>query len=280
MKIRIVSGLMMAALVMAVVMYMPLWGLKIAVACVVALAARELAHMFFPGSRGARLWMAGLSVALALGVMFASQRFFFWALAIPLALMLIFSFHLFRPHASFESLLPQLSQSLLGVLYLGLLPAFWGLIAELRHGQAWLLLVLGATFGADTGAYLIGKRWGRHKLAPRVSPGKTLEGFVGGWVFSLAACVIWKFLAYRNVSLFDCAALGTLIGFVGPLGDLSESMIKRSLHVKDSGQLIPGHGGMLDRIDALLFTGPVAYYYVVLTGLGMKAPALESLLHL
>ncbi len=115
---------------------------------------------------------------------------------------------------------------------------------------------------ADTGAYFTGHLIGKHKLAPLVSPGKTVEGFIGGIVASILAAFFCKFIFWREFAFVPCLILGTLIGIVGPIGDLSESLIKRSVNVKDSGQFIPGHGGLLDRVDALLFTAPTVYYYV------------------
>jgi phosphatidate cytidylyltransferase len=139
--------------------------------------------------------------------------------------------------------------------------SFLGLIRDLPVGAAWLFIVLATTFGADTGAYFFGHLLGKHKLAPRVSPSKTVEGLVGGLIFSIALAFGFKYLIINNFSIRDCLWVGGIAGLVGPIGDLCESLIKRSVGVKDSGDLIPGHGGILDRVDALLFTAPVVYYY-------------------
>ena len=113
----------------------------------------------------------------------------------------------------------------------------------------------------DTGAFYVGRTLGRHKLAPRISPGKTVEGAIGGFVMALAAGVACKFIFFPEVPLVHVLALGAVLGTVGQLGDLAESMLKRGSNVKDSGTLLPGHGGMLDRIDSYLFCAPVLYYY-------------------
>ena len=124
-----------------------------------------------------------------------------------------------------------------------------------------VFLLAATTFNADTGAYFAGHLFGRHKLAPKVSPGKTVEGLVGGIIGSLIAAFLCREIFWEEFRILDCWIVGILVGIIGPLGDLSESLVKRSLGVKDSGQLIPGHGGLLDRLDALLFTAPLVYYY-------------------
>ncbi len=147
-----------------------------------------------------------------------------------------------------------------GALPLGLLP----LLRARPEGAWWVLLLCALTWLNDTGAYFVGHAFGRHKLHPRVSPGKTWEGFAGGLVFSLLAAFGVRWIALRGLGALDCVVLGGVAGFVGPLGDLTESLFKRACGVKDSGRLMPGHGGMLDRIDALIFNTPVVYLYVVL----------------
>lgn len=147
-----------------------------------------------------------------------------------------------------------------GGLYIGWMG---GHLVALRNGPdgiQWLLLSLIITWSADTGAYLIGSTWGRRKLAPRISPGKTVEGTVGGWFTGVVAGGMLAGLL--GLGTVHGLGLGALIGVASPLGDLGISMIKRQVGAKDSGRLIPGHGGMLDRIDSVLFTVVIGYYYV------------------
>jgi phosphatidate cytidylyltransferase len=120
------------------------------------------------------------------------------------------------------------------------------------------------TWGNDTGAYAFGRTMGRHKLYPKVSPGKTWEGFFGGMIVATALALAAKATFFPSLSWIDAIALGIPTSILGPIGDLSESMIKRAYGVKDSGKLIPGHGGLLDRVDALLFNAPFIYLYAVL----------------
>jgi phosphatidate cytidylyltransferase len=147
-----------------------------------------------------------------------------------------------------------------GGLYIGWMGGYLVALRQVPDGLQWLLLALFITWSADTGAYLVGSNWGRRKLAPKLSPGKTIEGTVGGW---LTGIVIGGLLAgLMGLGVLHGLVLGALIGVASPLGDLGISMMKRQVGAKDSGHLIPGHGGMLDRIDSLLFTIAVGYYYV------------------
>jgi phosphatidate cytidylyltransferase len=133
-------------------------------------------------------------------------------------------------------------------------------LRQVRDGLQWLLLSLLITWSTDTGAYLIGSNWGRRKLAPRLSPGKTIEGTIGGWATGI---VIGGLVAWMlGLDVVHGLVLGALIGVASPLGDLGISMMKRQVGAKDSGHLIPGHGGALDRIDSILFTVVIGYYYV------------------
>jgi phosphatidate cytidylyltransferase len=128
---------------------------------------------------------------------------------------------------------------------------------------AWVvLLVVFSTWACDTGAYLIGHMLGRHKLAPAVSPGKTVEGAAGGWACALVMALLAGLL--MGLDLRIAALLGAVVGVLAQVGDLCESAFKRELGIKDFGGVLPGHGGVLDRFDSLLFTAPVVYYVLAL----------------
>ena len=113
----------------------------------------------------------------------------------------------------------------------------------------------------DTGAYYTGRAIGRHKLAPRVSPGKTIEGAIGGFVMAVVAGLVCRLAFFPEIPISHALALGAILGAIGQVGDLAESLLKRGSNVKDSGKLLPGHGGMLDRVDSILFCAPVLYFY-------------------
>jgi phosphatidate cytidylyltransferase len=127
---------------------------------------------------------------------------------------------------------------------------------------AWLVLyVIAVTWSTDTGAYFAGVRWGKRPLAPRVSPKKTIEGSAGGLLAATLMSLAWGL--WIDLPWWHCAFLGPVLGALGQIGDLCESALKRDMGIKDFGTLLPGHGGILDRFDSLLFTAPVAYYYFV-----------------
>lgn len=154
--------------------------------------------------------------------------------------------------------------TLLPVWYVGLMLGHLGLLREGRDGAWWIFLVLVITWSYDTGAYFGGRLFGRHPFMQHVSPKKTVEGVAGGLLLSAVAGLAT--VPAIGITLWQALLLGLSLGIVAQAGDLVESMIKRQTGVKDSGGLIPGHGGLLDRIDSLLFTGVLAYYLAVLLG--------------
>jgi phosphatidate cytidylyltransferase len=151
---------------------------------------------------------------------------------------------------------------LAGVLYVGLLGQHAVALRELDDGRDWLLLALFTTFATDTGAYAVGRLIGRHKLAPRISPAKTVEGSIGGLVAGAVTAGALGLLLGLDAPAATLFALGAAAAVAGEAGDLVESLIKRSVQIKDMGALFPGHGGMLDRLDSLLFVIPLVYYAV------------------
>jgi phosphatidate cytidylyltransferase len=138
------------------------------------------------------------------------------------------------------------------------------LLSQPSEGLAWLVLIVAATWMTDSAAYLGGRAFGRHKMAPVLSPKKTIEGGATGVIFGALTGAGVVALLGLPVPVYVGGAIGLLVSAVGQTGDLAESLIKRDLGIKDMGNLIPGHGGILDRIDALLFTLPVGYYLILL----------------
>lgn len=139
----------------------------------------------------------------------------------------------------------------------------WLAFLNIPPGAAWVYMVFAVTWLQDTGAYLVGRSWGRHRMAPYLSPKKSWEGAAGGFVASVLAAVLAKLLLGLPIGYGMAVVLGAVGGVVGPLGDLAESLIKRQIGVKDASNLIPGHGGILDRADSMLFTAPVLYYLII-----------------
>jgi phosphatidate cytidylyltransferase len=150
--------------------------------------------------------------------------------------------------------------SLAGLLYVGLLGQHAVALRELPDGSAWVFLAIFTTFATDTGAYTVGRAIGRRKLAPRLSPAKTVEGAIGGLITGALAAWLLAWVLGLDHPAPALLLLGAAAAVAGQAGDLAESLIKRSIGIKDMGTLFPGHGGMLDRLDSLLFVIPLVYY--------------------
>ena len=182
------------------------------------------------------------------------------ALAATTAVLLATSMWSANPLASDVAVI-----GLSSLCYVGILMGHTLLLQQLPDGRGLLLFLLGVTWAGETAAYAVGSLVGRHKLAPRISPGKTVEGAVAQFVVSGLAA--W---ALRGIvpgwSEVQTLGAGLLLGSVGQVGDLAESAIKRSVGAKDAGGAIPGHGGLLDRIDGLLFNIPALFYYAGVLG--------------
>ena len=182
----------------------------------------------------------------------------------------------YRPEQSDEkkSYPVGLAYLILGPIYVGFLLSHALMIREIslpeiadtrltEIGVSWLLFALLSTFAVDTGAYIVGRSIGKRPIAPSISPNKTWEGSVGGWVSALVAAVALGQLLELNINVWQQIVIGAVVGVVAQWGDLLASKLKRITGVKDTGSIIPGHGGMLDRLDSLLFTLPAVYYLIV-----------------
>ena len=155
-----------------------------------------------------------------------------------------------------------LAKLVLGLGLISLAGSHLPLFFALPHGFSWLAILTVITVASDTGAYYCGTRWGRTKLCPGVSPGKTVEGLLGGLAASLGCTFLAGGLLLPGASAPRLAGAALALTMLGVGGDLTESIVKRSCRVKDSGSLLPGHGGVLDRIDSLLAAGPALYYLI------------------
>ncbi|HEY0591482.1 MAG TPA: phosphatidate cytidylyltransferase [Thermoanaerobaculia bacterium] len=162
-----------------------------------------------------------------------------------------------------EEALPATAVCVLATLYVGMLG---GALIRLRTdfegvGPQLVFFLLITVWAADAGAYYVGRKFGKHRLSPRVSPKKSVEGLVGGVATSLLAAAVVHFTFFPELPLLHAIGAAFILSIMGVIGDLAESMWKRSAAVKDSGALIPGHGGFLDRVDSILFTAPILYAY-------------------
>jgi phosphatidate cytidylyltransferase len=238
----------------------PAWLGVAVVAVVLALALVEFFSLLEARRiRPMRLVGGLLAAALFLDVAYPGR---FPLPFVPLGLLLLLILMLGR--ASDPGAVPAAAGTLLGAAYVG---GLGGAIGALRvlppspEGSWRLVLLLAIVMVSDTLAFFVGHAVGRHRLAPAVSPGKSVEGALGGVVGGMIGAVVVRQLGLPHVPLAHALVLGAAVAAMGVVGDLDESLLKRWAGVKDSGALLPGHGGMLDRIDGLLFGAPVLYYY-------------------
>ena len=254
---RIVVALVLLPAVLGIV-WLGGWWL-----CAVALVGGLMAlHELYVMGRGLRPIVLGGFVGLVLTLLGAQLGDVTWMLggmfATILVAFILYGFSDARPSAT-----ASISLTLLGVVWVG---GGLGCLMLLRaipeDGRLVIFTVLLAVFADDTAAYFVGRTIGRHKMAPRISPGKSWEGFIGG---TIAAMAVAFFAMYDQGYLTDleAVALGATVAFSSTLGDLFESAIKRDLGVKDSGRVLAGHGGVLDRVDSILWAGPAAFYLVL-----------------
>jgi phosphatidate cytidylyltransferase len=228
-----------------------------------AVAAMLALHELYGMTRALRpVVLAGY--AGTLGALVGAEWGPEWALA---GFLSTFGFaFVFKGLAGVRPTTVSVAATVLGAAWIGLGLAHMILIREIpEHGTLAALTVLFAVFAADTAAFMAGRLFGRHKLAPKTSPGKTWEGLAAGTV----AAVLVPFFALYEEGFLDVPeslALGGVIAVAAPIGDLFESALKRDAGVKDTGRLLLGHGGMLDRVDALLFAGVASYYLLLAVG--------------
>jgi phosphatidate cytidylyltransferase len=176
--------------------------------------------------------------------------------------MTCLSVYLFSDPGLRKNVIEDTAKVALGFLYIGLPLSLLVLMDRAPRGNVWIFFLLTVIFLGDTGAFYCGRLLGKHKLYVTVSPGKTWEGAVGGFVVSVLAGIFFSQIFDLHDSVATIAAVSGVLSIVGQVGDLAESMIKRNYGVKDSGKILPGHGGFLDRVDSLLFAIPVCYAFV------------------
>jgi phosphatidate cytidylyltransferase len=252
----------------AAIIWLPSWAFFIVVGAAVVLAAHELLSMARAAGIPAGRWVPLIALA---GVLASSWR---WgatgmAVAAVTAVLVIPTVQLAHPRAP-EGSLAGAAVAALTVLYTGLCGACLGWIRVLPDGDLGIRLLfffLATIWIGDSGAYYFGSNLGRHRMSPRISPNKTWEGLTGGVVATLAAAAVSKIVLGLPFAWTHMAALAVILAVAAPVGDLIESQFKRDMKVKDSSTLIPGHGGLLDRTDSLLYAAPPVLGYLLAVGL-------------
>ena len=255
------GGIGLAVLVPAVVFGGPI-AVHVLVPVAMAICLYEYARMAFPTSwPGAFGWLVGSTVlpyAAALYVGF-DVAWVVWALVVVVTSTRV----VLRPGASLDAAFADLGRYVFGVAWIGLL-VFLPLLRDLSDGLGWVFLALALAWLSDTGAYFAGRAFGRTQLHEALSPKKTVEGYVGGLVAAVAGAGFFAWLLIPALGVADVLIVGVGVGTLGVVGDLAESLVKRATGVKDAGNIMPGHGGLLDRVDSLLFVAPALYGYAML----------------
>ncbi|MGQ9745615.1 MAG: phosphatidate cytidylyltransferase [Dissulfurimicrobium sp.] len=229
-----------------------------------ALCLKEYFAMTFPGTR--YIGWPGVIIGL-LPVLSVIIRHKPGAIVIGLYLALLCSILIFISSIKrWPNPLLTLGTFLMGAFYIGMCAAHFILIRSLEAGKEWVFFLLCVIFAGDIGAYYTGSAIGRHKLCPVLSKGKTIEGAIGGLISSIIIGSCVGAVLFNRLGLWFIGVVAAVLGIVGQVGDLAESLIKRSSGVKDSGSLLPGHGGIFDRIDALLLATPLMYWILQLNG--------------
>ena len=250
------------------VIYLGSWVYLIFIAAMLSIAAREFVQLFQAVKLEPAVWLAvGSTAAIAVGR---------WVLGIEgsaailtLAALAGLSYHLVCYERGRDRAASDFTVSLAAVLYIGWVGAYMISLRALPDGMWWVLTVLPAVWLADTAAYMVGVRIGRHKITTRLSPKKSWEGYLAGVAVAIPGTMLLTMLfrsmgAGEAMTPLNGGLLAAGISVFCILGDLGESMIKRQVGVKDSGDLLPGHGGIFDRIDSWLWAGVIGYYIITL----------------
>ncbi len=260
-RARLATAAVAIPALLALIFLAPAWGWGLVVLVVALLGLVEYLWLALPGRAGNRvvgLLLGAAVIAAALSAP-APGRLMSAGLSLLVAGGLIYVLVL---RADIERGLADLGLLTVGVLYTGLLLPHFYWLHQLADGPQWVTFVIAIGMAGDSGGYFVGHALGRHKLIPRVSPGKTVEGALGIILFSLAAGAAGKLILLPASQWGEILGLSFAMAVIGQLGDLAESVMKRSFGAKESGWIFPGHGGVLDRIDSLLFPVTLVYYYV------------------
>lgn len=265
---RVLTALVGAVFLILLICYGGAVGIFILSSALSLAMIQEFSVMVFSGAdrEEKRYILLFVSLILSLAsLIFSRSEYEF----LVLSFLGLFTYYLFsaRSHeANLTDHFKELMFSIFGLLYLALLPTYLQKIHGGPDGVHWTIVFLLMNWSADTGAYFAGKKYGRTKLYPLISPKKTREGLAGGLVTALAVTLLYKVIFFHGMGWFSVIFVPLLVGSVAQVGDLCESFLKRAFAYKDSGSILPGHGGFLDRFDGVVFSLPIMYACIRLLG--------------
>ena len=266
MKTRLMAGLIGLAVILPLLFLGPPLAVELLVLVATAIALWEFAGIALPGQQRlafAAMGPAGLLTHMA--IVWGADASVLPTMAVSTLGCLLFG--LFAVPDTDKGATAA-TRMVMGILYIGVLFSYLSAVRHLDHGVTWVFVSLLLAWLGDTGAYFAGRFFGKAKLLERISPKKTWAGVWGGVALSVACAIGMAAASSPDIPLVHAGALGAIISVVGVIGDLIESMFKRASGIKDSGGIMPGHGGLLDRVDSLLFTVPAAWIYLRWFSLG------------
>jgi phosphatidate cytidylyltransferase len=248
-----------------VLIYLGDWAFAITITLILGLAAWEYSRIFKTGGfQPADILVIGGAMLLTLGR--AWNGFESADGLISLLILGSMTYHLIAYERGRDQSASDFAVTISGIFYIGWLGAYLVSLRDLPDGLWWVLIVLPAVWLADSGAYFVGRAIGKHKFSPRLSPKKTWEGYLGGVLIGTIGtallAAIWNLIEPGVVTTWQGGLIGLILSVFTTLGDLGASMVKRQFGVKDSSNLIPGHGGVFDRIDSWIWAGLIGYYII------------------
>jgi phosphatidate cytidylyltransferase len=256
---RWLSGVIAAPILFAVIVYGSEAVFTAFIIAIILGAVIEYNSMVFTSGFTWEKWQ-GLIAALLIPLTVFSEDYRLLLAVITFSVLIVFSLFILRLKSQLFDIIP-VSKLVLGFMYIPFMLSHFILLRLSEDGILWIFFILVLAFSGDIAAFYVGRTIGKRKLSPLVSPGKTVEGTIGLIIGSILGCLLFRNFFYPTLPVIHATILGFMGGILGQIGDLCESAIKRSSGVKDSGSLILGHGGLLDRLDCLIFIAPFVYYY-------------------
>jgi phosphatidate cytidylyltransferase len=260
--IRIITGILFLP-----IFYFVAWKMPTAYFTALVMAAAAVGQYEFYRMAQARGFHPNRALGVVLGALVVMEFYHHLSpgpgpiLSVTASTIMVLVARLFSPRPV-DGAIEDIASTLLGIFYVAFLFAFQVSIRAGMHGKQWLVFLYFVIWASDIGAYSIGIPFGKHRLYEKVSPKKSIEGLIGALAAAAAMALLCRSWFMPPVGGGEAIALGLVLASVGTVGDLTESLFKRAAGVKDSGGIIPGHGGILDRMDSMLFAAPVLYFYL------------------